>query len=115
MNYPGGGTNTGKALIKAKKELFDKSARAGVPNVAIVLTDGQSNDDVGPPSQELRDSGCSVFSVGMGENFNTAELKQIATDPDSQHVFKAKFEDLDSIADTIVDTVCKGWWMYNNY
>ena len=32
----------------------------------------------------------------------------MATDPDSQHVFKAEFNALKSIVNTIVDMVCKG-------
>ena len=109
IGYPGGGTETGKALLKAKSNLFDKSARAGIPNIAVVITDGKSSDNIGAPAQQLRDSGCTVFSLGVGKNYDMEQLKEIATDPDSQHVLKADFDSLDSsLVDTIVGTACKG-------
>jgi len=108
IKYPGGGTKTGAALNKAKSELFEKSARAGVPNIAIVITDGKSKDSIGAPAQQLRDSGCTVFSVGIGKNYNEEQLREMATDPDSQHVMKADFDALDAIIETIVGNACKG-------
>ena len=108
IKYPGGGTKTGAALNKAKLELFEKSARAGVPNIAIVITDGKSKDSIGAPAQQLRDSGCTVFSVGIGKNYNKEQLREMATDPDSQHVMKADFDALDTIIETIVGNACKG-------
>ena len=105
--YPGGGTNTGQALNDAKT-LFDSSARKGVPNIALVITDGKSKDDVSAPSQDLRDSGVTVFSVGIGKNYDLKELQEMATNPDSQHTFKAEFDALKYIVNTIVDTACKG-------
>ena len=94
--------------MKAKSELFDQSPRTGVPKIAIVITDGRSNDDIGVPAQQLRDSGCTVFGVGVGENFDMEQLREIVTDPDSQHVLKAKFDALDPLVKTIVETACKG-------
>lgn len=108
IKYPGGGTKTGAALNKAKSELFEKSARAGVPNIAIVITDGKSKDSIRAPAQQLRDSGCTVFSVGIGKNYNKEQLREMATDPDSQHVMKADFDALDTIVETIVGNACKG-------
>ena len=108
MSYPGGSTNTGKALLKAKSDLFDKSARPGIPNIAVIITDGVSADNVGAPAQQLRDSGCTVFSVGVGHAYDMEQLREMATDPDSKHVFKASFEDLDSIVKAIVGIACNG-------
>ena len=108
MSYPGGSTNTGKALLKAKSDVFDKSARPGIPNIAIIITDGVSGDNIGAPAQQLRDSGCTVFSVGVGDAYDMEQLREMATDPDSQHVFKAKFESLESIVDAIVGVACNG-------
>ena len=108
IKYPKEGTNTGKALLKAKEDLFDKSARSGVPNIACVITDGKSRDDIADPAQKLRDSGVTVVSVGIGKNYDLKELQEMATDPDSQHVFKGEFDALRSQVESIVDTACKG-------
>ena len=108
ISYPGGNTKIGAALTKSKLELFEKSARAGVSNIAIVITDGISQDNVGAPAQQLRNSGCTVFSVGIGNEYDKKQLQDIATDPDSQHVLDADFDALDSIIDKIVEIACKG-------
>ncbi|XP_022800544.1 uncharacterized protein LOC111338336 isoform X2 [Stylophora pistillata] len=107
IQYPNGGTNTGKALLKAKEALFAASARSGVPNIACVLTDGKSKDNIGAPAQKLRESGVTVISIGMGTDYDLEQLREIATDPDSQHMFKAEFNSLWSLVDSIVDTGCK--------
>ena len=107
INYPKGGTNTGAALKRAK-DLFDKSPRAGVPNIAIVITDGKSRDDISEPAQNLRDSGVTVFIVGVGKNYDLKELQEMATDPDSQHVFKGEFDAISSQVESIIDMACKG-------
>ena len=108
ISYPGGNTRIGAALSKTKLELFERSARAGVSNIAIVITDGKSQDDVGAPAQQLRNSGCTVFSVGIGNKYDKKQLQEIATNPDSQHVMDAEFDTLDSIIDKIVEIACKG-------
>lgn len=108
ISYPGGNTKIGAALTKTKLELFEKSARAGVSNIAIVITDGISQDNVGAPAQQLMNAGCTVFSVGIGNEYDKKQLQAIATDPDSQHVLDADFDALDSIIDKIVEIACKG-------
>ena len=108
ISYPGGNTKIGAALTKTKLELFEKSARAGVSKIAIVITDGKSQDNVGAPAQQLRNSGCTVFSVGIGNKYDKKQLQAIATDPDLQHVLDADFDALDSIIDNIVEIACKG-------
>lgn len=108
ISYPGGNTNIGAALTKTKLELLEKSARAGVSNIAIVITDGKSQDNIEAPAQQLRDSGCTVFGVGIGNKYDKKQLQAIATDPDLQHVLEADFDALDSIIDKIVEIACKG-------
>ena len=105
--YPGGGTKTGQALVEAKA-LFDSGARKGVSNIACVITDGKSKDDITIPAQELRNSGVTVFSVGIGTNYDLKELQEMATNPDSEHTFKAEFDALKYIVNTIIGSACKG-------
>ncbi|XP_068680125.1 von Willebrand factor A domain-containing protein 2-like [Montipora foliosa] len=106
--YPGAGTKIGKALDLARTQLYSKSARSGIPNMLIVLTDGQSMDQVTGPAQRLRDSGVTIFAVGIGGGYNLAELKAMATDPDSQHVYRASFNNLNAIVQSIKNRACLG-------
>ena len=108
MRYPGAQRYTGKALDLARTELFEKGSRPGIPNVLLVLTDGQSQDSVTEPAQKLRDLGVTVFSVGIGTDYVIQELNNMATDPDNQHVFTANFDAMQTIAQKITGRVCNG-------
>ncbi|KAJ8004902.1 hypothetical protein DPEC_G00141110 [Dallia pectoralis] len=66
-----GGTATGTAISFLQTKFFTKSAgsRADqrVPQIAVVLTDGDSLDDVVIPANELRKHGVLVYAIGLGE------------------------------------------------
>ena len=75
------GTNTYLALELLDTAFATARTNEGIPRVAIVFTDGLSND---PPltveaAQAVHDSGISVYSFGIG-NTNADELN-IASDP----------------------------------
>ena len=108
ISYLGGETKTGQALSTAKDALFAKGVRAGVPKIACVLTAGRSQDNIGAPAQQLRDSGVTVISVGMGTGYDLEQLREMATDPDSQFMFKAGFDALGSLVGSIVQVSFKG-------
>uniref|UniRef100_A0A3B5AQI3 Collagen alpha-6(VI) chain-like n=1 Tax=Stegastes partitus TaxID=144197 RepID=A0A3B5AQI3_9TELE len=86
MPYNGGGTNTGAALTFTLDNLFKQGSRKGVQKVAVVITDGQSQDDVSIPAANLRRAGVTVYAVGIKDAVE-AELIEMATDPPSRHVF----------------------------
>ncbi|EDO26384.1 predicted protein, partial [Nematostella vectensis] len=104
-DYPKGGTRTGEALKMAKSQLFGASMRS-VPKVLIVLTDGRSSDKVEAPSKALKDEGVVIFAVGVGDQIDPSELNVMASDSKSDHVFKAKFKELDRLVDLIKRKAC---------
>lgn len=57
---------SGDAIDYLIKNTFTESAgaRAGFPKVAIIITDGKSQDEVEVPARELRSIGVEVFSLG---------------------------------------------------
>ena len=79
-------TRIDKALKLVRKELFEESngARAGVPKILFVLTDGtqtKDSDAVDPASiaSELREKlGVHLFVIGIGMKVNPGELSRIA-------------------------------------
>ena len=107
MYYPGRSTYTGKALRLARTGLFENGSRPGVPKMLLVLTDGKSSDSVAGPAQKLRDLGVTVFSIGIGINYNKQQLNYMASDPDSKHVFTADFNDMQTLVQKIKGSVCK--------
>lgn len=82
----------------------------GIPKVTVLLTDGYSNGRaVGGPARELRNLGVNIFSIGVGHYVNPAELKAIASDPDSTHVFRLNsFNDLSGWVDKLSAVSCDG-------
>uniref|UniRef100_A0A8C9P1W1 von Willebrand factor A domain-containing protein 1 n=1 Tax=Spermophilus dauricus TaxID=99837 RepID=A0A8C9P1W1_SPEDA len=94
-----GDTNTGLALAYAREQLFAEAmgARPGVPKVLVWVTDGASSDPVGPPMQELKDHGVTVFIVSTGRG-NLLELSAAASAPAQKHLHFVDVDDLHIIA-----------------
>ena len=64
-----------------------RPSSAGVPKVAILLTDGRSNlYPITDFATNLRISGVQVYTVGIG-NVYLPELRFIASDPDPTACF----------------------------
>ncbi|KAJ8004899.1 hypothetical protein DPEC_G00141080 [Dallia pectoralis] len=91
LPYRGGGTKTGKALEFARTNIFIREQgsrkQEGVQQVAIVITDGQSQDNVSSPAAALRRAGVTVYALGI-KDANKKELTQIASHPTTKNVFK---------------------------
>lgn len=110
VSHRGGGTNTGKALSFLLEQYFTKEAgsRASqrVPQIAVVITDGESTDEVIGPAQRLRKHGVIVFAIGVGEA-NQKELESIATYPPKHFVFTTdSYQALQRITEEVLKTVC---------
>lgn len=108
--YRQGGTNTGKAIDFLLRQHFTKEAgsRASqqVPQVALVITDGGSSDDVKVPAQLLKQHGVIVFGIGVRQA-NLDELKFIATRPPEHFLFAIdSFQVLRRLTDSLLQTVC---------
>ncbi|XP_013399685.1 von Willebrand factor A domain-containing protein 2-like [Lingula anatina] len=75
----GGSTATADALRLAKKHFDQYGVRENV-KVAWVITDGQSNRGGNPkiPADELKKNGVEICVVGIGNNINWKEIKDIA-------------------------------------
>ena len=108
IKFIGSSTATGHGL-KATEELF-KDNRRGVPRILIVMTDGQANrgEDLTTPSQELRDAGVIIISVGLGHNYIKDELNTMASKPEAEHVYEAEFSKMGDIVNSIKSRMCKG-------
>lgn len=90
LPYHGGGTKTGAALEFTQQKVFIKERGSrrelGVQQVAVVITDGKSQDDVSNPAANLRRAGVTVYAVGV-KDADRAQLDQIASYPTNKHTF----------------------------
>lgn len=108
MRQLGGGTNIGLALRSVRQhfEASRGSRRAeGISQNLVLITDGESQDDVEEAARLLRALGVEVFTIGVG-NAHDLELLQIAGSP--QRVFTiSNFGNLKDIQQKVVETICK--------
>ncbi|XP_029447814.1 LOW QUALITY PROTEIN: collagen alpha-1(XIV) chain [Rhinatrema bivittatum] len=108
LPYKGGNTLTGLALTYILENSFKPEAgtRSGIPKIGILITDGKSQDDVIPPAKSLRDAGIELFAIGV-KNADENELKEIASEPDSTHVYNvADFSIMHTIVEDLTKTLC---------
>lgn len=105
MERHGVSTKLGKALNYIK-DYFKAShgSRSGISKNLIVISDGDSQDDVEVAGTHLRDLGIEVFAVGIGD-VHKLQLLQITGTP--QRLFNAQnFKGLENIKKKIVNAVC---------
>uniref|UniRef100_A0A8D0A1B0 Collagen alpha-1(XXI) chain n=1 Tax=Sander lucioperca TaxID=283035 RepID=A0A8D0A1B0_SANLU len=110
ITYLGGNTQTGRAIKFAVDHVFSSSQRSSqVKNrIAVVVTDGKSQDDVVDASMEARAQGITVFAVGVGSEITTSELVSIANRPSSTYVLYAEdYTTIDRIRDSMEQKLCE--------
>ena len=108
--YRTGNTFTGKAMDFLLKQYFteDAGSRASqrVPQIAVIITDGDSADDVKEPARRLRHHGVIVFGIGVGQA-NLTELKAIANQPSDHFLLTINsYQALQRLTDGLLRTVC---------
>ncbi|XP_069138671.1 collagen alpha-4(VI) chain-like [Argopecten irradians] len=104
-----GSTHTGVALRKLREREFTK-ARKNVTKIAVVLTDGVSSDrkETELQAELLKKTGVFVFAVGIGDNPNITELRNIGSEPSDQFVFSvAGYDVLNEIRGTLAYKACR--------
>ena len=110
--HEGGRTNTQAALRTAMNQFTPgRGDRAGVRNVMVLVTDGYSNvnkEDTVPNAITAKGAGIDIYSIALGETPNIRELNDIASNPESEYVFRLRgIQDVDDIADALLDRLCQ--------
>ncbi|XP_038134857.1 collagen alpha-1(XXII) chain-like isoform X1 [Cyprinodon tularosa] len=112
IRYLGGNTMTGDAINYTTDNIFTESSGArplarGIQKVAILLTDGRSQDYVLEPSRLAAKAGIRMFAVGIGEALKE-ELEEIAAEPKNAHVFHVTdFNAIDKIRGRLRRRLCE--------
>lgn len=111
IEYMGGNTNTGTAISYATDRLFGLSERgpSGVSRIAVVLTDGKSQDEVSRAAEAARKKGVILFAIGVGSATEEAQLRDIANKPFSKYVFSVEdYKAISRIIQVIRQKLCEG-------
>uniref|UniRef100_A0A673I586 Collagen alpha-1(XXI) chain n=1 Tax=Sinocyclocheilus rhinocerous TaxID=307959 RepID=A0A673I586_9TELE len=99
ISYLGGNTRTGRAIKFATDHVFgmpNRTSQSPRNRIAVVLTDGRSQDDVEDAAMEARAQNIVLFAVGVGNEITNSELVSVANKPPSTYVLHV--EDYNSIA-----------------
>uniref|UniRef100_A0A672LXN6 Collagen alpha-1(XXI) chain n=1 Tax=Sinocyclocheilus grahami TaxID=75366 RepID=A0A672LXN6_SINGR len=110
IEYMGGNTNTGKAIKFANDKLFALSERGpnGIAKIAVVLTDGKSQDEVLAAAEAARKKGIILFAIGVGSETEETELRAIANKPSSTYVFYVEdYKAIVKIREVIRQKLCE--------
>ncbi|XP_041827272.1 cochlin [Melanotaenia boesemani] len=105
ISYMSGGTSTGSAISFATQSLFRETKRGH--NFLIVVTDGQSYDDVRGPATAAHRQGITIFSVGVAWAPLT-DLRWMSSEPKDSHTFFTReFTGLAEFVPLLVRSICR--------
>lgn len=108
LNHPKDSTNTAKG-IEYVREKFRMDGRPGVPKIAIVITDGRSDNPKNSKMQAnvAKNEGIKILAVGVGGHMFKDELRSIASRP-SKVFTSPTFGTLITLVSEIRNMVCQG-------
>ncbi|XP_074844397.1 collagen alpha-4(VI) chain-like [Carettochelys insculpta] len=110
LHYKGGGTKTGESLEFMLENHFKETAGSrreeGIPQIAVVITDGKAQDNIREPAQKVKDAGIIMYAIGI-KDASMEELQEIVTDPADEHVYKVEdFTALQDISHNVLQVLC---------
>ena len=111
--YRYGSTNTADALHRVRTQMFrsENGNREGVPDIAILLTDGVSNvnaDRTLPEARLAHSEGIAIVGVGISLS-DTRELAEVVSSPSSKFMnLVDNFYDLRGYAPKLLRPLCSG-------
>lgn len=113
MNYMGGSSDAGGAIRYMTDKLFGagNGARGNVPRIAIVLTDGNSNNDADTTSaaDKARQQNIGLIAVGAGPSLQTYQLNHIA-DSSDKVITVSNVNNIDTVIDQVLQKACQSMW-----
>ena len=112
-----GRTNTAGALSMLTDSVYrnNNGDRSGVPNVAVVVTDGFSNvnkQNTIRAAENAKRQGIAIYVVSVGDQIYRPEISGIAgktNQPSDKYIFSLKkHHSIASVADSISTELCRG-------
>lgn len=112
IEYTAGSTNTFLALELVTTHVLIPAAgaRQEVARVVIVVTDGQSSDPGATKywADLLKKGGAYVFAIGVGQDTDAQELRDIGSEPARDYVFEVDgYSALNTISDILAFRACE--------
>ena len=103
--FPNQGRHIGKALNYVRHKMFSSAAlRKDVSNYLVLVTTGSSYDLVRTPAKTLRERNVTIFAVGVGNDYDEDELKEISGHNDQ--VYGTSFDGLKDLKKKQKKQIC---------
>ena len=107
----GGQTNLTAPLRTARQVMFapQNGARLGIPKILVLLVHGMANVDTQntlSEANQTKAANITIFTVGITERVDEAELRTIASTPDYVF-FVSNFTQLNSLVPTFTEDLCR--------
>ncbi|KAK1160564.1 cochlin-like isoform X1 [Acipenser oxyrinchus oxyrinchus] len=107
IRYMSGGTATGEAISYTVSNLYNPLKRGTNRNFIVIITDGQSYDEIRGPAVSAQKEGITVYSVGVAWA-PMEDLKAMASEPKESHAFFTKeFTGLHQFVQPIIKGICR--------
>ena len=104
--YPNQGRLIGKALNFVRHKMFSApKLRQDVSNYLVLVTTGSSYDLIRTPAKELRDRNVTIFAVGVGNDYDESELREISGD-DGSLIYGTTFDGLKDLKEELKRKIC---------
>lgn len=99
----------GKGLDIVRYQLSDNETRRDVPVVVLVIASHKSDDDIAVSAISLKKLNATLIAVGIGDEISSGQMREIASDPDSDYFIECNGTScLSTKSTTIARTVCQG-------
>ena len=88
----------------------NKGARPNVRHIAIIITDGTSQDQRATQreAQASRNDNIELYVIGIGQHITKSELRGIASKPLTKYLFYTpSYEALDNIRKDVIKITCR--------
>ncbi|CAK6961368.1 LOW QUALITY PROTEIN: collagen alpha-1(VII) chain [Scomber scombrus] len=107
IRYEGGSKRIGNALHFLVNPVFSPViSRDFAPKIAVLITNGRSDDQVDAAAKAVADNGISLFAVGV-RGADESELRRIVSEPYEEHLLMgADFTLLETILPKLSRRVC---------
>ncbi|XP_055859957.1 collagen alpha-6(VI) chain-like [Biomphalaria glabrata] len=105
------GTYTYRALRKIREDKLFSAQYGGrmTSRIVIVMTDGESTDKVKTKDEAalLKKEGVTILAVGIGNEINITELRDIASDPAKNVFIAGSYQMLNLIKNDLLTITCE--------
>ncbi|XP_029318371.1 collagen alpha-1(VII) chain-like [Cottoperca gobio] len=107
LMYKGGSRRIGEALQFLVDPVFSPViSRDYAPKIAVMITNGRSDDQVDAAARAVADNGISLFAVGV-RGADVSELRRIVSEPHAEHLLlDAEYSLLETILPKLSRRVC---------